>query len=192
MARPAAEDIAEKLIAEAENMLAQTQGRRLVMSELAARVGISQPYAHRFFATKADLVRALAERWFAAVEAESTRIAATDLPPAERLEAWLLGILRLKRDRFDADPVLFRAYLDLAAEHMDIVTDHVARLGEDAAAILSELVPQNALPEARQVFEDATVLFRVPANIAAFRSRVSDERARAVVLAVIAGLGAGD
>lgn len=170
-------------------MLVETQGRRLVLSEIAARVGISQSYAHRFFPTKADLVRALAQRWFDEVEAESTRIAALDLPPPDRLELWILSILRLKRDRFDADPALFRAYLDLASDHMDLVVEHTQRLGAALRAILADMVPAQDLDRVQATVEDATVLFRVPMNIARFRRNATDERARNVLRALIGHLG---
>jgi AcrR family transcriptional regulator len=173
------------LIAEAERMLVETQGRRLVLSEIAARIGISQSYAHRFFPTKADLVRTLAQRWFDEVEAESIRILALDRPAPERLELWVLSILRLKRDRFDADPALFLAYLDLAADHMDLVAEHTGKLSAALRAILADMVPAERLDRAHATVEDATVLFRVPMAIARFRRNATDERARNVLRALV-------
>jgi AcrR family transcriptional regulator len=187
--KPDSDRITSQLIAEAERMLVETQGRRLVLSEIAARVGISQSYAHRFFPTKADLVRALAQRWFDAVEAESTRILALDRPAAERLELWVLSVLRLKRDRFDADPALFLAYLDLAADHMDLVAQHTGKLSAALRAILADMVPAEDLDRAHAMVEDATVLFRMPMNIARFRRNATDERARNVLRALIGHLG---
>ena len=162
-------------------MLVETQGRRLVLSELAARVGISQSYAHRFFPTKADLLRTLAKRWFAEVEAESMRITALDLPAPERLETWILTILRLKRDKFDENQALYLAYLDLALGHMDLVKAHTDLLTRDLASIVSGIVGKDRLADALALVEDATLLFRTPQNIARLRARATDERARAVV-----------
>ncbi|WP_338446007.1 hypothetical protein V5F89_12750 [Pelagerythrobacter marensis] len=177
-----------KLLAEAERMLAQTRGRRLVLSELAQRVGMSQSYAHRFFPTKADLVRALAARWFREVEAASAEAASLDLAPAERLERWVLALLSLKRDRYDADPAVFDAYLALAADHMDLVAAHTDRLTDDLRRILSDLVSPADLERAVQTVEDATMLFRVPFAISRFRDRATDDRARAVVAALLPAL----
>lgn len=162
-------------------MLVETHGSRLVLSELAARIGISQSYVHRFFPTKADLVRALAARWFNTVQAESTRIAALDLTAEKRLELWILGILRLKRDRFDEDPTLFMAYLDLAGEHMDLVKAHTDALTSDLSVILRGMVGDQKLPEALALVEDATLLFRTPHNIARQRDHATDNRAKRVV-----------
>ena len=169
-------------------MLVETRGCRIFLSVLADRVGISQSYVHRFFPTKADLVRALAERWFAEVEAASTAALARDLPPDERLEQWVLAILRVKRDRYDADPALFLAYLDLAGDHGDLVATHVRRLSRALESILRDMVRPDRLADSLALVEDATNLFRVPHDIARFRPRATDDRARAVVRAVALAL----
>ncbi|RXZ64407.1 hypothetical protein [Pelagerythrobacter rhizovicinus] len=171
-------------------MLTETRGRRLVLSELAARIGISQSYAHRFFATKADLVRELAARWFKQIETESAKIAALDLSAGDRLERWVLTLLSLKRDRYDADPEVFDAYLELAADHMDIVANHAAKLTRDLTAILSDIVPPGDLETTVAIVEDATMLFRVPFNISRFRHRATNTRAKAVVQLLLAGVAA--
>ena len=183
MARPRIDTdaVASRFLEEAETMLVETQGRRLVLSEIAARVGISQSYAHRFFPTKSDLVRKLAARWFEQVEVESKQIAMRDLPAPDRLELWILTLLRLKRDRYDSNPALYLAYLDLALGHMDLVKTHTGVLSHDLGTILRDIVGEKHLPEALALVEDATVLFRTPQNIARLRHRATDARAEAVV-----------
>lgn len=182
--RPDAERIKDRLLDEAERMLKQTKGRRLVMSEIADRVGMSQSNAHRYFATRDDLVRGLALRWFEEVHRQSAAVVALDIAPGEKLERWLLTILAIKRDRYDADPELFDAYLELSAGHMDIVRDHAAELTRHLERILRDLVPPETLLAALNLVEDATVLFRAPQNISLFRSRATDARAIAVVTAL--------
>ncbi|USA40725.1 TetR family transcriptional regulator [Pelagerythrobacter marinus] len=193
MPRPPADVAAvrARMVDEAERMLVESGGRRLVLSDLARRVGMSQSYAHRFFPTKADLVRALAGRWFREVEARSAEIAALDLPGPERLERWVLALLALKRERHDADPAVFEAYLALAADHMDLVGAHTARLTDDLARIVAAFVPADEVEQAVQVVEDATMPFRVPFAIARFRARATDARARAVVAALVRALAPG-
>ena len=190
MARPKAdtETIKARLIEEAEKQLEQTDGRRLVLSELAERVGMSQSYVHTFFPTKSDLVRALATEWFAAVEAVSRQAAYEDRPADQRLEIWLLEILRIKRDRFDANPKLFRAYLELAGAHMDLVQTHVAALHRDLEVIVRGLVPDSQVPEALEMIENATLLFRTPQNIAAHRNRATDGAARSICRFITTGI----
>lgn len=190
MARPRIDQDAlrNRILAAAESLLEETDGRRLVMSEIADRIGISQPYVHRFFATKADLVRALAQRWFDEVEHTSRTVVEAKAPAADRLEAWLLTLLRLKRDRYDENPALFTAYLRLAADHPDLVATHADRLHGDLKDIIKGLAPPARLAHAVELVEDATVLFRIPGNIATFRQAATDSRARAMVKMLVSQL----
>ncbi|PIE09850.1 MAG: hypothetical protein CSA72_11140 [Rhodobacterales bacterium] len=183
MARPKIDqdEVRFRLLNEAEKLLSETNGRRLVLSEIADRIGFSQPYIHKFFATKSDLVRALARRWFDAVENVSANALTADAPVPERLEMWLLGMLRIKRDRYDADPALFDAYMHLAADHPDLISAHTDRLRQDLTQILSDCVPSAELAATVELVEDATALFRIPQNIARYRASVTDRRARAVL-----------
>lgn len=187
MARPKADTdkIKARLIIEAEKQLEQSDGRRLVLSDLAERVGMSQSYVHTFFPTKADLVRALAAKWFDAVEAVSCDAVRNNQPAEQRLETWLLEVLRIKRDRFDANPKLFRAYLELASGHMDLVQSHVEALRRDLETIVTDLVPASRVLAALDVIENATLLFRTPQNIAAYRSRATDDAARAICQLIV-------
>ncbi len=187
MARPKAntEKIKARLIIEAEKQLEQSDGRRLVLSDLAERVGMSQSYVHTFFPTKADLVRALAAKWFDAVEAVSCDAVRNNQPAEQRLETWLLEVLRIKRDRFDANPKLFRAYLELASGHMDLVQSHAEALRRDLETIVTDLVPASRVLAALDVIENATLLFRTPQNIAAYRSRATDDAARAICQLIV-------
>ena len=189
--KPDADKIRQQLLHAAEQMLAETGGQRLILSELARRVGLSQSHAHNFFATKSDLVRALAENWFAEVEAAVDRVKAADLAPSAALEAYVLTILRLKRARHDADPQLFRAYLELAGAHWDVVVAHSVRLREVLRDILSRQVPPSRLEAATDMVLDATVAFRVPHMIALSRHSATDERARRTVAMCQAALDAG-
>lgn len=190
MPRPKA-NVAEAralILAEAEQLLGETDGRRLVLSEVAARMGISQSYVHRFFRTKADLVQSLAERWFSEIHTEADRVAALDLPAEERLELWVLALMRLKRARYEENPELFQAYLDLASKNMDLLEKHATELDESLRRILSDMVPKATLEACTACVQDATVLFTVPFNIARFPGRATDERAQNVLRVIKRGL----
>lgn len=169
------------MIVVAERQLAASQGRRLVMSEVAAEMGLSQSYAHRFFASKDDLVRALAKRWFAEVEEFCADVARRDMPAEAKLRELVVGTLRLKRAKFDENPVLFRAYLALAEDYPDLVADHAGRLSEMTGSVLQEALSPAQLQPASALVSDATALFRVPHMIAMFRHQATNERAEAVV-----------
>lgn len=190
-AKADAATVRRSLILAAEHMLEETGGRRLVMSELASRVGLSQSHAHNYFATKDDLVRALAVHWFAEVEAKAKRAVADAKTAEEKLKRYVLAMLKVKRAKFDANPELFRAYLALASEHVDVVHEHGSALREVLETTVAGLVPAADVKASVQLVEDMTVLFRVPHMIAMFRASVTDKRAEAVVDAVLAALKRG-
>lgn len=180
-----AKAVSGQLLDEAEALLEESGGRRLILSDVAARAGMSQSYAHRFFPTKADLIHALAERWFKEVQKQSNDAACGDEPAGQRLENWLLAILRTKRDAYDRNPSLFLAYLEMAGDHQDLVMEHVGRLQSDLKAILADLKPNRPLADAVALVEDATLLFRTPHNIARYRVQATDQRAKAIIQMLI-------
>ena len=172
----------------AEALLAESGGRRLVLSDIAARIGCAQSYIHLHFRTKRDLISALAARWFAKVE-QAVKEADSQGSPEDRLRRQVLATLEIKRAAFDRDPVLFRAYLRLAADHEDVVRAHTDRLIEYLSKPLRELVGDEGLEDALQLVEDATAQFRVPHMIVLKRGHATEERARRVLDAVLAGIG---
>lgn len=189
MARPKPDlaRIREEMLDEAERLLDQSGGRRLVLTDIAASLGMSQSNAHRFFPTKQDLVAALAERWFESVEEAVRRAVDRHERPAERIEACILAILATKRDRHDRDPGLYMAYLELARGHGDIIMRHAQRLTallRKAAEGLDTAMP---LDDVVRLIEDSTTLFRNPYMIAMRRDAATDERAIAIVRTVLRG-----
>lgn len=190
MPRPApdSDEIRARMLDLAEAQLAASGGRRLILSDIAAEMGMSQSNAHRYFATKRDLIRALAERWFAEVETGVAWAAAQAAAPEQGLRAVLLTTLRLKRARFEADPVLFRAYLTLAQDHMDLVSAHTSALSDISRGLVARMVAPDRVDGALALFEDATVAFRVPAMIAARPRAATENRARVVLDAILPAL----
>ena len=182
------EAITDRLLDDAELMLRQNRGKQLILSEIASNAGMSQSNIHRFFPTKVDLIRALAKRWFSEIEQESRRIVDLKTDASQRLEKWVLTILRIKRERYDADPELFNAYLTLSIGHMDIVHQHTGRLHTDLRSIVADIVSSDVLEATVAVIEDVTLLFRTPQNIANYRKSATDERAQAVVNLVLAAI----
>jgi AcrR family transcriptional regulator len=186
--KPDADKIRREMISIAETLLAESGGQRLVLSDITQRMGISQSYAHRFFATKKDLVAAMATHWFQEVERETAKVVQSNLDKNEKLEAFILAILTIKRNKFDENPALFKAYLTMAQDHLDIVQKHTSKLTEQLTEILDGIVSTEDLNEAVSLVEDATAMFRIPHMIALNRAKTTDKRAKAVVAAVLAHL----
>jgi len=190
MARPKveADEIREALLLAAEHRLRRLGSPRLSVTDLAADCRMSQSNVYRFFPNKTALMAALAERWFAEIEAAILEKIAAEQSWQSKLRAFVRIQLDLKSERHDEDPDLFRAYLTLARENPEPVTMHVARLQQVLDGILGTVFEEPEKRRAREFVEDATQLFRDPFLIARLRPRCTAERADAVIEAVIAAL----
>lgn len=190
MARPRidTERLREDILDHAEALLVQSSGQRLVMSDIGRLLGKSQPYVHAHFPTKADLVAALAQRWFTGVEHASASAMRGASDPAECLLAHTLAVLRIKRAAFDRNPDLFRAYLEMARDHMEIVRTHTAVLTGHLRSALAGIVTPDNLDDVTELAIDTLAQFRVPHLIALKREAATDERARRTVAALLVAL----
>ncbi len=183
----------EKLLKEAEAALERQGGLKITMSEIAARAGMSQSNAYRFFPSKAALLKALIAGWFQAIEAELEIISEKKEDPADQLRQYILCQLQRKRERFDKNPALFRAYLEIAAQNMGLVEQHVQVIHRGMAHLIERLLISKNLThldvtKATELAEDITSQFRDPRVIAVRRADCTDERANAAIDFLITGL----
>lgn len=175
----------ERLLVAAEDLLREVGPARLTISAVAATVGMGQSNVYRYVKSRDHLVELLAERWFAAIEAAVARSMADARTPRDKIARWVIETMEQKSARYDHDPRLFAAYLDLAKDHGRVVAAHVERLRERVAPPVNELVGETHLGFALDLLDDATALFRTPHLIALHRQRMSARRAMAVVDALL-------
>lgn len=195
MPRPRIDAAAEKkrLLEAAERLLEAHGARRLTVSDVAAACGMSQSNAYRFFASRKALLEALGDRWFAGIEMELGAIASSRDSPAEQLVRFVVRQYELKRARYEADPALFRSYLELGLANMAIVDRHLNRLHAHLEAIMQRCGEQGLLGgrtpgEAAELVEAMTARFRDPGQIVRFRDVDSARRAAEVAGLVLAGM----
>jgi AcrR family transcriptional regulator len=180
--------VRETLLEAAETRLRMLGSPRFSVTDIASDCNMSQSNVYRFFPNKAALMAALVERWFMAIEAELLAAVNGAQTWQENLRQYVLVQLRLKTARFDQDPVLFRANLVLADEHMEPVRDHVSKLHSILDSILEKAFDGAELVKAMNLFEDTTQIFRDPYFISRLRLRCTPERAEEVLKVVICEL----
>lgn len=187
MARPKAdvEAVRERLLAAAEEIIRSNDATRLTVSDIAAVVGMGQSNVYRYVRSRHHLVELLAQRWFGAIEAAVAGSIAGAATPQDRIARWVIETMAQKTARYDDDPALFGAYLDLAKGHDAVVAAHVGRLRDLVKPSVAALVGQRHVPAAFDLLEDATAQFRTPHLIVLHRPRLTAERAMAVVDAVL-------
>lgn len=182
-----------RLLAEAVALLRRHGPAKLTVTDIARRCGMSHANVCRFFPNKTAIYAALAADCFAALETALTQIAEGEGDAVARLEAFVLTMLRLKRQKIAADRQLFAAYLLAAGECPEIVAGHVARL----RALLRRIVADGVAQQAFRVEDvDATVAaiewatwrFRHPRLILEHCEEPLEQQAQQVLRLLIAGL----
>src|SRR3989344_899146 len=115
-------------------------------TEVAAACGMSQSSFYRYFASKEAFFEAIAGRWFEELNQIMEDVVASDLPPREKLFEFFARRAAGKRARFEADPNLFRANMDLGEEHWEVIRGYVDLADHYMAVILGEAMAEGYFP----------------------------------------------
>ena len=179
------QSIRETIIKIAETLILETEGRRLVLSDIADRMGVSQPYIYSHFRNKHELVAELTARWFHTIEEAEEKICAKDMPWQCKLRELTLSAMTIKKEKFLENPELFLACLRMAEPHGDVISIHIEKHHRNISMILSDVVPPAQLERMTMLVVDATIAFRVPIEIARHPERATPERLDEVLSALI-------
>ena len=140
------EAIRIQLMEAAEEMVRTRGAINLSLTEVAAACGMSQSSFYRYFASKEAFFEAIAGRWFEELNQIMEDVVASDLPPREKLFEFFARRVAVKRARFEADPNLFRANMDLGEEHWEVIRGYVDLADHYMAVILGEAMAEGYFP----------------------------------------------
>ena len=191
----------ERILEVAEEVLRRFGPDKTNVVDVARALGVSHGSVYRHFASKAALRGAVVERWLARVSAPLAEIAAAKGPAAgmgasERLHLWVRTLHLIKRQKVLAEPEMFEAHKSFILESGAVVTDHVAHLEAQLAAIVADGVasgefrPCDPAAVAGALFA-ATSSFHNPASAATWSDPEIEARLNTVLDLLIAGLKAG-
>tara|TARA_R110002033_G_scaffold7454_3_gene27322 strand:- start:785 stop:1423 length:639 start_codon:yes stop_codon:yes gene_type:complete len=140
MPRPETDIEATRIkIMEAADRLIQDRGAiSFTMADLATVVGMSPSNVYRFFESKDALAEAMAGEWFAELQVIMEALVSADIPVEEKLYQFFANRLVVKRARYEDDPELFEAYMDLGDEHFEVIKGYVDLADHYMASILAE------------------------------------------------------
>ena len=140
------EAIRTQLMDAAEDMVRTRGAINLSLTEVAAACGMSQSSFYRYFASKEAFFEAIAGRWFDELNQIMEDVVASDLPPREKLFEFFARRVAVKRARFEADPNLFRANMDLGEEHWEVIRGYVDLADHYMAVILGGAMAEGYFP----------------------------------------------
>lgn len=138
--------IRTQLMDAAEDMVRARGAINLSLSEVAAACGMSQSSFYRYFPSKEAFFEAIAGRWFEELNQIMEDVVASDLPPREKLFQFFARRVAVKRARFEADPALFKANMDLGEEHWEVIRGYVDLADHYMAMILGEAMAEGYFP----------------------------------------------
>lgn len=191
-----ADDTRSLILETAERQLRRHGLAKMTVVDIAQASGMSHANVYRFFPTKAAIFDAITARWLGATECMVAEIAARPVSAAERLEACVIELHRLKRRKVEQDPEIFDTYCAITRGSREVCEQHRARVVGLLESILRDGVAAGEfriadLPAAVAALRHATLKFHEPRLIADSLDEPTEEQARRVVRLITAGLRAG-
>lgn len=144
MARPATDRnaVRAQLLELVEEMVRRTGSAGITLSALAAEAGMSPANIYRFFENKEALYEAVAERWFAPKIRIMEDVITSNAPARIKLYDFFARRFVLMRDNYLNDPDLFKSYLDLGEEHVEVVRGYIDLGDHYLAMIVAEAMDE--------------------------------------------------
>jgi AcrR family transcriptional regulator len=187
----------QRILDAAEVVLRRHGPGKTNVVDVARELGQTHASVYRYFASKAELLDALVERWLARVSEPLERIARGEGPAGDRLREWLMALFRAKVRKVSADPELFSTYQAIAAESPRSVARHLAMLDDHVVGIVADGVaagefPQNTDPRrAARAILSGSLRFHHPGLLAQAPGPPGEQEAEDVFTLLVTGLKSG-
>lgn len=191
-----AQETRELILKTAETHLRRYGYARTTVSEIARACKMSHANVYRFFKTKADVMDAVVERWLHGIEQVLQTHIQRSSSASERLQAYVLELHRLKRNKLAADPDLFAAFIAILQADPAVVGEHLQVLHAMLKSILAHGAENGEfqianLELATAAVSAAILKFHHPLMIQEYADNPLEEQAIAVVKLLTAALAAG-
>jgi AcrR family transcriptional regulator len=189
---------ADTILAATEKVLRRYGPAKATVLDVARALGVSHTAVYRYFPSKTALREAVTRRWLGRNRDDLAAIAGdAQVPPPQRLRAWLTAVFTAKRTKASGDPELYAAYGMLAAEHSNVAAEHVTDLLGQLQAILADGVASGDFrvldpAQAAQAVFDATVRFHHPAHAPEWQAPGIEAELDAVCTLLLEGIVAGE
>lgn len=167
---------------------------KTTMAEIATDVDMSAANLYRFFENKLDIGAALAQRCFAEREKAILEVVnSSEVSAAEKLQGYVLAILRHTHGQFSAEPKINQLVETIITQRQDLVQKkierdqqlvmEILRQGQEAGEF--EIADLNKTAEA---VRNATVKFCMPLFMHMYPLEEFERMAKEVVQLVLKGL----
>ncbi|NDW01878.1 TetR/AcrR family transcriptional regulator [Salipiger sp. PrR002] len=188
----APEELKRRAVEVANQRIKAVGYSKLRVTDVAAELGVSHAALYSHFSGKAAILDAVVGHWLDMAHEELRAAVAGPGTPEERLEAWLIQRLRLKRAAAVSDPELYEAYCQATDRLRDVVQRYKAIWRDQMAVLLKQAIPELKDPaHAARLVQSAMYGFNHPRLVLEYLDTEAEEiedRMRAVLHTLIAGL----
>ncbi len=125
-----------------EDMIRERGAVDFTMTDIAQAAGMSQSNVYRFFANKDELAEAMAGRWFEELHVIMENVVASDLPAHGKMYAFFADRLDIMRQRYESDPAMFAAYMQLGQQHIEVVRGYIDLADHYQAMIIAQAMEE--------------------------------------------------
>ena len=186
--------IREKAIASTVARMRQHGFEKVSLSDVARDLGISHAALYSYFADKAALLDAVSERWLCAMDDELGKIVKRDRDPLLKLHDWFLKLHRLKRQKVEHDPELYKSF-NLASEvmkpfvvtHMENSRRHLTQLVQEAMA--AKKMRPDSVPKVVAILRESMSGFSHPKLVIQYLKDNREPLLKQTLETVLKGLG---
>ena len=95
-----ADETRSRILEKSEELFRRLGFAKTAVADIAGELGMSPANVYRFFASKNALVEAICQQHLARIHADLSQIARAPAPVADRLERFVIGILRYHKANF--------------------------------------------------------------------------------------------
>ena len=184
----------DTILSATEDVLRRHGPAKATVVDVGKALGVSHAAVYRHFPSKTALREAVSRRWLNRDRDALAAIARdTEIPPPQRLRAWLAAVLAAKRAKAHDDPELFAAYRILVGENSSAAADHVADLLRQLEAIVADGIATGSFrttdpAAAAQAVFTATARFHHPALASEWQAPGIENDLDAVCTLILDGL----
>jgi AcrR family transcriptional regulator len=106
--RPTREETRQRILQKAGELFRQYGFGKTTVADIAGELGMSTANVYKFFPSRNAIVEACAERNFATIRREVSRIVELDRPAMARIEACILSIYRFHKELLQNERQIFK------------------------------------------------------------------------------------
>ena len=142
------EETRSRIVTVAEEHFRRVGYAKTAVADIAAELGMSPANIYRYFPSKAAINDVICQRICMEGEEQADQLAASGIPPVQKLEALILGIHEYNKGRLTQDKRLHEMVEAAMAENWGSIEAHCTRVKSILARVVAEGIAAGAFDPA--------------------------------------------